>query len=141
MNPITPAHAQSELHRYITHYPEHGPRQGDPHYVDFEAYHKAHSATAKCLFTDYSDSDQCVTDKPLELHHAHIEFALTNGVDFATLEKYYPGISDPTKVGSWIESDQNFMWLCQFHHRGHGGAHVAASADWESQKWVKDFIS
>lgn len=138
---IVKAHAQLSSHKYTTHYPEHGPRPSDPHYKDFEHYKKLHKDDAKCMFSNYAGGDQCTLDKPLELHHTHIEFALTNGVDFATLEKYYPGISDPSQVGAWVESDQNFVFLCQFHHRGHGGAHVAAAADFESQKWVKDFIS
>lgn len=138
---IVVAHAQTESHKYTVHFPAHGPRPADPHYIDFEHYHKLHSATAVCSFKGTAGETDCTTDKPLELHHTHIEFALTNGVDFATLEKFYSGISDPTQVGAWVESEPNFTWLCQFHHRGHGGAHVASASDFESQKWVKDFIT
>lgn len=139
--PDVAAHSQKISHQYIVHFPDHAPRTGDPHYIDFEHYHKLHEATAKCAFADSADADQCVLDKPLELHHRIIEFSLQNGVDFATLEKDYPGISDPTQVGAWVESDTNFEWLCQFHHRGHGGVHTASASDYGSERYVKDLIS
>jgi hypothetical protein len=76
----------------------------------------------------------------MELHHKIIEFSLQNGVDFATLERDYPGISDPIKVGAWVESDQNFEFLCQYHHRGHGGVHTASASDYTAEWYVKDLI-
>lgn len=121
------------------HFPEHAPRPEDPHYVDFEHYRKTHIATAKCKFADSADADQCT--RQLELHHAYIEFSLQNGVDFAVLEKDFPGISDPNTVGAWVETDTNFEWLCSYHHRGAGGAHTAAHSDWIAQRYVKDLIS
>lgn len=138
---ITPAHDQTASHKYVIHYPAHYPRPEDPHYIDFEHYHKKYGPTAKCAYSDSADNDQCVLDKPLELHHKVIEFSLQNGVDFAVLEKDFPGISDPTKVGAWVETDQNFIWYCQFHHRGDGGVHVAASSDFTAERYVKDLMS
>lgn len=133
------AHSQKIDHRYVMHYPEHSPRPQDPHYIDFNHYRAQHVATAKCKFADSADSDQC-TDQ-LELHHTFIEFSLQNGVDFAVLEKDFPGISDPDTVGAWVESDQNFTWLCSYHHRGHGGVHTAAAADYQAERYVRDLIS
>ena len=138
---VTNAHAQTVSHKYTVHYPDHYPRVGDPHYIDFEHYRRLHEATARCTFADSADSDQCVLDKPLELHHKVIEFSLQNGVDFATLEKDYPGISNPNSVGAWVESDQNFEFLCQYHHRGAGGTHVAAHSDYAAERYIKDLIS
>lgn len=135
------AHDQNVTHHYLMHYPEHPPRPEDPHYVDFNHYRKTHIKDAKCAYADSATGDQCVTDKPLELHHRIIEFSLQNGVDFKVLERDFPGISDPTQVGAWVESDQNFEWLCQFHHRGHGGVHVASASDFEAEKYVKGLIS
>ncbi len=77
----------------------------------------------------------------LELHHAHIEFSLQNGVDLAALEKDYPGISDPSQVGAWVETAANFRWLCAEHHRGAGGAHTASHSDWEAEQYVRGLIS
>lgn len=139
------AHTQIADHRYTMHYPEHPARQDDPHYVDFEAYRKAHIATARCSigqhFNDYSECSSGDSNKGLELHHAHVEFSLQNGIDLARLEVDYPGISDPNNVGAWVESADNLVFLCEFHHRGHGGVHVAAASDYEAEKYVKGLIS
>jgi len=136
---MTDAHSQKTSHNYTMHYPEHPPRTNDPHYVDFEHYRKTHIKDAKCAFYDSANVEECTTQ--LELHHKIIEFSLQNGVDFAVLEKDFPGISNPNEVGAWVETDKNFEWLCSFHHRGHGGVHVASSSDFEAERYVKDLIS
>lgn len=120
------AHEQGETHRYVMHFPEHPARAHDPHYADFDHYHRKTRPTARCFigerigFGDCKDA-QCRPCPPpadggeqpgLELHHAHVEFSLQNGVDLAALEKDYPGISDPSQVGAWVESEANFRWLC-----------------------------
>lgn len=139
------AHLQLHSSHYQVHYPEHGTRQGDPHYRDFEHYHRAtkndpeiYQCAVGKRRGDFSD---CILDKPLELHHTHIEWALQNGVDLAMLERQYPGVSDPDRVGPWVESAENLEWLCVFHHRGHGGAHVASASDFEGQHFVKGLIT
>lgn len=122
------------------HYPEHPERTGDVHYRDFDAFRRRTVATARCQFAaDTGDTSEC--HGGLELHHSHIEFSLQNGVDLARLERIYPGVSDPTQVGAWIETADNLTWLCAFHHRGHGGVHTAASADFEASKFVKGLIT
>jgi len=133
------AHSQKTTHNYVMHFPWHYPRPQDPHYIDFEHYRKTHIATAKCAYADSASADLCTTQ--LELHHKVIEFSLQNGVDFAVLEKDFPGISDPNSVGAWVESDPNFIFFCSFHHRGHGGVHNASSSDFTAEKYVKDLIS
>jgi hypothetical protein len=137
-----PAHDQATTHHYTVHYPEHPPREGDPHYKDFEHYRKQTKATARCSFAvEIGDDSECDLTKPLELHHTHVEFSLQNGVDLARLEHLYPGISNPDEVGAWIETAENLTYYCARHHRGHGGVHVAAAADFEASKWVKGLIS
>ncbi|TDH56712.1 hypothetical protein E2F47_06170 [Mycobacterium eburneum] len=133
------AHDQHVTHAYVVRYPAHPPRRSDPHYLDFEHYRRRTHATAKCAIGEHrNDFSEC--DGPLELHHAHVEFALQNGVDLAWLEVDYPGISDPDKIGSWVESARNLMWLCLRHHRGDNGIHVLSAADFEAQKYVRDLI-
>jgi hypothetical protein len=137
MTPDVPAHDQATTHHYLVHYPEHPAREGDPHYRDFEHYRKQTKDTAKCAFAiEIGDESEC--NGGLELHHTHVEFSLQNGVD---LEHLYPGISNPDEVGAWIETAPNLTWLCASHHRGHGGVHVAAAADFEASKWVKGLIT
>ena len=136
----TPSHDQKVTHRYLLHFPAHDPRETDVHYVDFEHYRRKTHATAKCAIGEHrNDFSEC--HGGLELHHARVEFALQNGIDLAWLEKDYPGISDPEQVGAWVESAENLEWLCEFHHRGHGGVHVASASDFEAQKYVRGLIS
>lgn len=137
-----PAHDGRVSHSYIIHYPEHPPREGDPHYRDFSAYHRAHRHEAKCAIGEHrNDFSECDMAHPMELHHSHVEFSLQNGIDLKWLEADYPGISNPYQVGAWVESGANFEWLCREHHRGRGGVHSAAAADFEAEKYVRSLIA
>jgi hypothetical protein len=136
------AHTQAITRRYLLNYPEHPARTSDPHYVDFEAYRRKTKATAQCsMGLHRGDFSECSLDRSLELHHAHIEFSLQNGVDLAWLERDYPGVSNPGEVGAWVESASNLIWLCSNCHRGHGGVHVAAASDYEAEKYIRGLIS
>ena len=134
-----PAHDQNITHHYLIHYPDHEPREHDPHYKDFESFKHRTKATAKCAVGEFrNDFTEC--SGGLECHHAHIEFALQNAVDLAVLEAHYPGVSNPDEVGAWVESADNLEWLCEFHHRGHGGVHVASSSDFEAERFIRGLI-
>jgi len=152
---MTDAHDQNESHHYIVHFPEHGARPEDPHYKDFNHYHRTTRQTARCHIgqrVGYGDcrdakgnycpapEDPSEKQEGLELHHAHIEFALTNGVSLSALAKDYPGVDDPDEVGAWVESGENFRWLCCYHHRGASGAHTASHSDWEASQYVMGLI-
>lgn len=144
----TPAHDQKVTRSYVIHYPEHEPREKDPHYLDFHHWREQHKATAKCQFgvdrgNDFSECVPAPEHWPvgLEVHHADIEFALQNAVDLALLEQKYPGVSNPDELGAWVESGENLMWLCAFHHRGHGGVHVASASDFKAEQFVRGLIS
>lgn len=140
MDSITPAHDQAFTHRYVIHYPAHEPRKSDPHYRDFEAYRQRTKATAQCTMGLHrGDFSECAGG--LELHHSHVEFAMQNGVDLTWLERDYPGISDSSQVGAWVESAENLQWLCEKCHRGHGGVHNASASDFEGEKYVRGLIS
>lgn len=152
--PVVAAHDQAITHRYVVHYPPHPARKDDPHYVDFDHYHRQTRATARCYVGERVGYGDCrdAQGNPcppladggeqagLELHHAHVEFSLQNGISLAALEKDYPGISDPAQVGAWVESAVNFRWLCCHHHRGPAGAHTSAHADWEASQYVLGLI-
>lgn len=134
------AHDQLTTHHYTMHYPEHPARASDPHYVDFEEYRRRTKESAQCAFAvRVSDDSEC--HGTLELHHAHIEFSLQNGVDLERLEHQYPGVSRPDEVGAWIESADNLEWYCAYHHRGHGGVHVASASDFEAEHFIKGLIT
>ena len=149
------AHDAVQSHRYLMHFPEHPTRESDPNYVDFKHYHDKTRPTARCHigerigFQDCRDAQghPCPPPKDdgtqagLELHHAHVEFSLQNGISLDALEIDYPGISDPSKVGAWVESGQNFRWLCAWHHRGSAGAHTASHADWEASQYIIGLLS
>ena len=135
------AHDGHITHHYTIHYPAHPERTSDPHYKDFNSYRKRTKDSAKCVIGDHrNDFSECSLDKPLELHHSHVEFSLQNGVDLKWLEIDYPGISDPDSIGAWVESADNLLWLCEFHHRGNGGIHTAAASDYEAEKYVRGLI-
>lgn len=138
---MVPTHDQPVTHRYTVHYPEHPAREDDPHYRDFEAYRRKTHHDAKCsVGAARDDFSECDLTRPLELHHAHVEFSLQNGVDLKWLERDYPGISNPDEVGAWVESADNLVWLCAAHHRGPGGVHVAAASDYEAERFVRGLI-
>lgn len=140
------AHDQVVTHRYTVHYPEHGPRESDPHYKDFHAF-KAKRKAEGTYFCDWAsvhragDSSECDLTAPLEAHHSHVEWALLNEVDLSLLEDAYPGISNRDEVGAWVESAQNLELLCIKHHRGHMGKHVASYADFEGLSFVHNLLS
>lgn len=141
---VTPAHVQPHASHYNVHFPEHGTREGDPYYKEFEAFRKRAKKDPSLYTCEVGkrrgDTSDCTTDKPLELHHAHIEWALQNEVDMDMVRRQFPEITDENELGHWIESDRNLIFLCQFHHRGHGGAHVASASDFEGQHFVKHMI-
>ena len=139
---MTKEHDQNTTHHYVVHYPAHPERTNDPHYKDFNAFRRRTKNTAQCSVGAHrNDFSECSLEKPLELHHAHVEFSLQNGVDLKWLEIDYPGISDPDSIGAWVESAENLMWLCENHHRGPGGIHVAAASDFEAEKYVRGLIT
>lgn len=148
---MTDAHDQQVVNHYVIHYPAHEPRTGDPNYAAFEAYHRANEATAVCYVGHRLGFDQCadaqgkpMADQPghpgLELHHKILEFATINEVDVTALDVDFPDLTDLDKVKAWAETEPNFMWLCAKHHRGAGGIHHAAAADWAAEMYIRDLI-
>jgi hypothetical protein len=151
---MTNAHIQAVSHHYYMHYPDHPARTDDPHYKDFNHFHRLYRATGRCYlgdrlgFSDCKDSQgkpapvtEGLPQAGLELHHAHIEFSLQQGVNLNALNKDYPGVGDPDTVGAWVESAANLIWLCAWHHRGAAGVHTASYSDWEGSKYILGLIT
>ena len=138
------AHVQKITHNYTVRYPAHEARTGDPNYVDFNHIKRLWMKDPvkwRCsVGVKMDDFSECSLDKPLEIHHSHIEFALLNEIDLDRLNHIYPGVGDPNTVGAWVESADNLEVLCEYHHRGHAGAHVASASDYEGILFVKDMI-
>lgn len=150
---MTEAHDQTVSHSYLIHFPAHPARVDDPHYKDFDHYHRKTRPTARCYIGERIGFGHCRDaqgnkcsispsgrQSGLELHHAHVEFALQNGVSLRALEKDYKGISNKDEVGAWVESAKNFRWLCVYHHRGPGGAHTLTHSDWEAEQYIRSLI-
>lgn len=151
---MTDAHIQKESHAYYVHFPEHPARIDDPHYLDFDHYHTKMRPTARCYigqrigFSECKDEhgDPLVIDSlgqqsGLELHHAHIEFSLQNGINLAALEIDYPGVSNPDEIGAWVETAENLRFICVRHHRGEAGAHSVSHSDYEGSQYILGLIS
>lgn len=143
MNDV-PEHDQKFSHSYVVHYPEHEPRNEDPHKRDFEEWkrRRRESNTYYCDFAhDHraGDASECDMTHPLEAHHNKVEFALLNSVDLTLLEHDFPGISQDA-VGAWIDSDANLTLLCRNHHRGAGGIHDASYSDFTAEFYVRCLI-
>ena len=147
-----PAHDQTVTNHYQIHYPDHSPRQGDIHYAAFNAFRRAHAKTGVCFIGAKVGFDQCadasghpMLEQPghpgLEVHHSFLEYALINSVDLDAIQKDYPNLTNLELVSAWAESDPNFMLLCSLHHRGVGGAHHAAYADFEASQYIRNLIS
>lgn len=133
------AHDQPTTNRYTVHFPEHPPREGDPHYAAFEHYRREHVDTAVCHFAERRGGDTSECAGGLELHHSHVEFSMQNGADAQLLEHEHPGIT--TDIPTWVESADNLVFYCEKHHRGHGGVHHASASDFEASHFVRNLIS
>lgn len=137
---MTAAHEQISSNRYRISYPDHEPREQDPHYKDFHAWKESVRNTPawRCGWAArIGDDSDCDLSAPLEAHHAHIEFALANAIDLAHLEHSYPGVSDPDSIGAWIESAANLVLLCRVHHRAtNAGVHHLTASDYEGSYFL-----
>lgn len=137
-------HSQIVSHTYKITFPEHSPRSEDPHYAAFETFKRKMKNTPDwvCAYGKrFNDFSHCANDKPLEIHHKIIEFAIQNEVDLHTLQIDFPEVQTQEELDRFVESDQNFEILCQFHHRGHGGKHTASYADYEASLFVDSLIT
>jgi hypothetical protein len=125
--------------------------------VLFNAYRRSHVGSAVCSIGAQGPRWLATCVGGLELHHRIVEFAMQNGIDLPTFAKdFLPAIIaaanplvDQTQIAkwqvglftqddlmAWAESDPNFQFLCEMHHRGHSGVHVVSASDWNGVLYV-----
>lgn len=153
---ITAAHSQRVTNTYQLTYPDHEPRATDPHYKAFATYRRLHIAEATCLVGQRVGFDECADalgegipiqpqfgtpGRGLEAHHKVLEFALLNSVDLKALQVDFPFLVDSAAVQAWAETAGNLEFICAKHHRGSGGIHHAAYADFEAALYIRGLIS
>lgn len=131
---MTAAHEQPhELHT-IEFYPEHEPREHDPHYRFFNAARRR--LKEKGLLVCAIKSSQ--HSGTIELHHSLVEYALQNGVDLDKLNELYGLHLDDEAFKRWIEEEGNLEPLCTLHHRGALGVHCMTDPMWNALRVWKD---
>lgn len=103
----------------------------------------ANNPAARCAV----DNGHCDHDHPLELHHAHVEWCDSNGVDWTKVAKDVPGFDwasfDPAHPETFIDSEWNAnVVLCKKHHTGiDHGIHCLPGPTHQMQKYQRaDFI-
>lgn len=131
---MTEAHDQIISNRYKIFYPEHEPREKDPHYKLFKkARKRIINAGVGCWI--------CGSTENRELHHSLVEFASANGVDYKKLSKDFPQyhLKSEEDFLNWVESESNLQVLCSYHHRSpYAGIHHVDYPNWILQKYWKD---
>lgn len=138
---VTPAHHQSQTLRVLEWYPQHLPRETDPHYHFFHEAQKRLRAAGK-LVCWVCGHDEATSGHPIELHHSRVEFALANGVDLDKFIEAYPEFGlvhgDEEAFLAWIESESNLLALCKLHHTGPQGIHCLPYPIWQALKYWRD---
>lgn len=137
---------EHELKRTITidvFVPDHPDRTGTP---IFEATRReliVKNPSAKCEV----DNEDCDHTHPLELHHNHVEWCDSNGVDWDLVKRDVPDFDwatfDPAHPETFIDSKWNAnRVLCKKHHTGTDhGIHMLDYPTWQMQKYKRrDFI-
>lgn len=128
----TPAHKQIEVFHLEYNYPEHEPRETDPHYHLFNEARKRLEKLGR--LECWIDNEDCAGG--IELHHAQVEFALANDVDVQLFDHLYPELhcTDDEEFLAFVESEGNLLPLCVQHHRGLLGIHTIHYPAWLVQR-------
>lgn len=74
-------------------------------------------------------------------HASNIEYAVQNETDWQVVSKDFPAVTDTESLDAWVESEQNFRWLCAHHHRSpQAGAHHVSHSDWSAGEYTAAFL-
>jgi hypothetical protein len=135
----TPAHDQRETFTVIQSFPEHLPRESDPHYHYFHQAVQRLKAAGK--YRCWINNADCAGD--LEAHHSTVEFALANNVDISHFTQLYPefGLTDDESFFRFVEEEGNLTILCRMHHIGVLGIHSIHYPAWLAQRFLKAGIA
>jgi hypothetical protein len=123
---MTAAHHCFETFHIDFYYPEHEPRADDPH------YHLFHAARHRLMRLGKLICWRCGATEKIELHHAVVEFSLSNGVDVERFASLYPEfhVSSDAEFLAWVEGEGNLLPLCAACHRGAQGIHSVVYPAW-----------
>lgn len=139
------------LHETVA-YPEHGPRESDPHYAIFNAakHHLVHvlgvgcwigGANLKAIQAGLPATHRCFGSSQMEAHHAIAEFAGLNETDWRKVANDFPqvGIHSDEDFLTFAESEGGLTILCDKHHRlGNTGIHSVTYPVWLLDRYAKD---
>lgn len=129
------AHTQIDREAIVFYYPDHQPRETDPHYHLFNAAKKRILAAGVGCWI-------CGTRENLELHHSECEYAAATGVDVERFTELFPDyhVTDEESFLCYVESEGNLQVLCALHHRSpYAGIHHCPFPNWKLQRyWRKD---
>jgi catechol 2,3-dioxygenase-like lactoylglutathione lyase family enzyme len=123
---MTAAHTTKETLSVSFYFPEHEPRESDPH------YHLFNAARARLKRLGKLACWRCGATERIELHHALVEFSLANGVDVARFAALYPEfhVENDEDFLAFCESEGNLLALCRECHRGSQGIHSVVYSAW-----------
>jgi hypothetical protein len=132
---MTAAHRTVETFRIACAYPEHEPRESDPHYHVFHETRRRlkRLGALKC----WIDNADCQGN--IELHHSLVEFSLANIVDVDHFRALYPEfhVESDDAFLDWINGEGNLLPLCSRHHVGILGIHTIHYPAWVVQRVMK----
>ena len=113
-------------------YPDHPPRTESALFARTK-HHLIHVLDTPCWI--------CGSRESREVHHAYVEWAFSEAVDWEKVKADHPGFdwSTFTAAEDFIDSAYQMRVLCAEHHRGKDrGVHMIPQPVWIIQKYVKD---
>jgi hypothetical protein len=128
-------HTQNETIHLSINYPDHPPRTESALFRKTK-HHLVHVLDTPCWV--------CGTKEKREVHHWHIEWADSEGVDWDKMRAMHPNFDWSTfkEPADFVDSEYNMRILCAKHHRGiNHGIHMVPFPMWIMQAVsLKDFV-
>lgn len=130
---MIPEHEQYRTLRLKFHYPEHEPRESDPHYLLFNQTRQRLKEVGRLVCW------RCGAKDRVELHHSIVEYAVTNALDVNLFIEMCPEfhVTDQETFLQFVESEGNLLPLCMECHRGTQGIHSIPYPDWVPGRYLR----